>query len=287
MKVGVTAASGRLGALILNSLSAVIGPGNVVAIARSPEKIGITGVEKRRGNYNSPAEISDALQGIDTAIIISSPAGPEDRIALHRNVINGAQQSGVRKVVITSIVGNGSEDNTLYQPTQVINRRAEIDVQNSGLEWVVGRNGLYLELDVDHIVRAGPDGIYENSGGDGRAPYITRDELAFAFAGLATDDAHNGKTYNLISTSNTQAELVAMVNEVYGLDVRYQAISDNEYQGRTSAARGRIVADMLTGCYQCIRNGAFDVESDYAEAAGRPPRAVIAMVRDHYGARTA
>jgi NAD(P)H dehydrogenase (quinone) len=286
MKVAVTAASGRLGTLIVTSLSEEIGPENTVAIARSPEKISVPNIEKRRGDYNSQAEMANALQGIDTVVIVSSPTGPHDRIALNRNVINGAQQAGVGKLVITSIVGNGGEENTLYHPTQVVNRQAEIDARNSGLEWVIGRNGLYLELDVDHIVRAGPDGVYENSGGDGRAPYITRDEIAFAFVKIATDDAHNGKIYNLISTSNTQSELVAMVNEVYGLNVRYQAISDDEYQGRVAAARGQIVADMLTGCYQCIRNGAFDVESDYAEAAGRPPRAVAAMVRDYYRAQT-
>jgi hypothetical protein len=37
---------------------------------------------------------------------------------------------------------------------------------------------------------------------------------------------------------------------------------------------------MLTGCFQCIRIGAFDVPSDYEAAAGRPVKSVRAMMED-------
>ena len=51
MKVGVTAASGNLGKLILQELISAIGADNVVGIARSPEKICIAGIETRAGDY--------------------------------------------------------------------------------------------------------------------------------------------------------------------------------------------------------------------------------------------
>ena len=35
------------------------------------------------------------------------------------------------------------------------------------------------------------------------------------------------------------------------------------------ARRGIEVARMLTGCFQCISKGAFDVEPQFREAAGR------------------
>ena len=52
----------------------------------------------------------------------------------------------------TSVIGNGKEEDTWFWKTQQVNRQAESDMRESGLEWVVARNGLYLEKDLTHIV---------------------------------------------------------------------------------------------------------------------------------------
>jgi NAD(P)H dehydrogenase (quinone) len=286
MKIGVTAASGRLGKEILDALVNETGAADVVGIARSPEKIGVPGIETRKADYLSPTDLIDALAGIDTVVLISAPTGPEDRVAMHRNVIQAAKQSGVRKMLFTSVIGNGKEKDTWYGPTREINRQTEADLMQSGLEWVIGRNGLYLELDIAHIVNAAAEGVFRNSGGDGPCCYISRPELAAAWAKLATGDAHNGKIYNLVGQSKTQAELVDLVNRHYGLNVAYEAISDQSYFDKVQSARGEIVARMITGCYQSIRVGGFDVESDYEEAAGRPPKSIDEMIALHRQADT-
>jgi NAD(P)H dehydrogenase (quinone) len=285
MKVAVTAASGKLGHVILEALKEEIGADNVVGVARSPGKIGVAGIETRRGDYASERDFAEALEGIDTVLIISSPTGPVDRVALHRNVINGAKKAGARKLLYTSVIGNGREADTLYGPTAAINRQTEEDLRASGLEWIVGRNGLYLEIDVAHIIAAADAGVFRNSGGDGPCGYITRDELAVAWAKLATGDAHNGETLNLVGECRSQADLVDIVNECCGLNVRYELISDKEFQAAVPAERGEIVARMITGCYQCIRGGAFDVESDFEAAAGRPAKTIPAMIREICGSR--
>jgi NAD(P)H dehydrogenase (quinone) len=275
MKIGVTAASGKLGQLILAELAASIGAANVVGIARTPEKIGIDGIETRTADYSDTAVWPEVLEGIDTVVLISSPAGTGDRVQMHWNVIEGGALAGVRKMLYTSVIGDGKEADTRYAPFAAINRQTEVALQASGLEWVVPRNGLYLEFDVAHIVNADKDnGIYRNNGGDGRCGYITRDEIAFATAKLALDESANGKIFNLVGDCHTQAELVAMVNEVFGTNVRYEAFSDEECFAKLEPVRGQIVASMLTGCYQCIRNGAYDVPSDFFAAAGRAAKPV-------------
>jgi len=281
MTIAVTAASGHLGELLLRELVAAVGASQVVGIARSPEKISVAGIDKRAGDYANRDCWPELLKGIETVILVSSPAGPWDRVQMHRNVIDGAKAAGVRKLLYTSVIGNGKEADTLYAPVAAINRQAEADVQASGLQWVIPRNGLYLEFDVAHIVNAGQEGgVFRNNGGEGRCGYITRDELAYATAKLALDDCHNGKIYNLVGDCHTQAELVAMVNEVYNTNVRYEAFSDEECFAKLEPVRGEIVANMLTGCYQCIRTGAYDVPSDFEAAAGRPARPVQQQIRD-------
>jgi NAD(P)H dehydrogenase (quinone) len=274
MRVGVTAASGKLGKKLLAELITLIGADNVVGIARDPNKITISGIETCKGDYEVGKDWLAALAGLDTVILISSPTDPEgkqDRVQMHRNVIQGAKSVSVRKLLYTSVIGNGKENATHYAPVAAINRQAEQELMDSGLEWVIPRNGLYLEFDVAHIINAADTGgVFRNNAGDGRCGYITRDEIAYATARLAIDDKHNGNIYNLVGKCHTQAELVQMVNEVHGINVSYEAFSDEECFAKLAPVRGENVANMLTGCYQCIRNGAFDVESDFKTATGRP-----------------
>jgi len=281
MKIAVTAASGNLGRLIVTELANTIGAANVVGIARSPEKTGIAGIETRAGDYADAAIWPEILDGLDTVVLVSSPAGPWDRVQMHWNVIEGAALAGVRKMLYTSVIGNGKEALTRYAPVAAVNRQTEADLQASGMEWVVPRNGLYLEFDVAHIVNADKTGgVFRNNGGKGRCGYISRPEIAYATARLALDDQHNGQILNLVGDCHTQGELVALVNDVFGTDVRYEAISDEECYAKLEPVRGPIVADMLTGCYQCIRTGAFDVASDFLAAAGRPAKSVRQQIAE-------
>ena len=115
--------------------------------------------------------------------------------------------------------------------------------------------------------------------------YITISELAHALACLAVDDRHNGKTFNLVGDNQTQAALVQLANEVFGLKVRYETLSDEEniallMQDKKIAVRGKDVARMLTGCFQCVRNGAFDVPSDFEAAAGRRVKSTRQMMEE-------
>lgn len=289
MTVAVTAASGRLGHAVLRALRAHDARADIVAVARKPEKVAVDGIDRRRGDYQAVDDMAAALAGVDVTIMISAPVAGTDRVLLHRNVIEGARRAGVRKLVFTSVIGGGQERETWFWPTQQVNRQTEEDLKSSGLPWVIARNGLYLEMDLRHILHAGrTTGVYRNVGGEGRCGYITIDELAFALARLALDDAAHGRSFNLVGPSQTQAGLVGLANEVFGMRVRYETLTDEEnvellMRDAKIAARGREVARMLTGCFQCVRNGAYDVPSDFEAAAGRlvkPTRRMMEELRD-------
>jgi NAD(P)H dehydrogenase (quinone) len=288
MSIAVTAASGRLGHAILRELARQGLARETVAVARDPRRVQVPGIEARPGDYGSVAGMTAALAGIDTAVMISAPvAGGSERIPLHRNVIEAARVAGVRRVLFTSVIGNGREMDTLFGPTQQVNRQTEADLQASGLEWVIGRNGLYLELDLIQMRKARESGVYSNPAGSGRCPYLTIDEIAYAFARLATDGRQAGQIYNITSENLTQAELLGLACGIFGLDVRYEVMSDEACitKFRTlMPERGEAVAHMLTGCFQSIRAGAFDVPSHFREAAGRPPKTVRQMLEGLFDA---
>jgi NAD(P)H dehydrogenase (quinone) len=280
MKIAVTAASGRLGHAVLGQLVAQLGADDVLAVARSPDRVTVRGIEVRSGDYSDPDQMTAALAGVDSLVMISAPVVTgTDRIALHRNVIAAARAADVRKLLYTSVIGSDGAYDTLFAPMLRVNRQTETELAASGLEWVVARDALYLELDLMHIRKAQESGVYRNNAGTGRCGYLTIDELAYAIAKLATDDGANGRIFNLVGENLTQAELVGLACEVFDLEVRYETLTVAENNARFMAdpriaARGEEVAKMLTGCFQCIARGAFDVPSDYAAAAGRPARSV-------------
>jgi len=292
MKIAVTAASGGLATATLKYLVEEIGADNVVAVARSPERVQVPGIDARRGDYHSLEELTAAFAGVDTVVMISAPVGDWDRIPMHRNVINAAKSAGASKVLFTSVVGNGLEQDTWFWPAQQVNRQAETDLAESGLEWVVARNGLYLEKDLAHIVHAKEAGVYRNIVGDGgKCGYISVDELAFATARLAIDEQANGQIFNLAGETLTQPGLVELANQVFDMDVQYETITDEEniaelMKDPKIAARGEGVAQMLTGAFQAVRVGAFDVESDFERAAGRAVKPTLQMMREQREAMT-
>jgi len=276
IKIAVTAASGRLAQAVLHAVKTSDAVANLIAVARDPARVNFDGVEVRAGDYALIEQMTAAFRGVDTVVMISAPvAGGGDRLQLHKNVIDAAVNAQVRKIIYTSIIGNGSESGTLFADFANVNRATEEAVKASGIEWVIARNGLYLDLDLLQILAASMSaGIYSNSGGAGRCGYISIAELGDALACLAASDVCNGRVLNLIGATYTQADLVAMANQVFGLRVQYVPITHEQNIERLRsivliAARGEAVINMLAGCFQCIANNVFDVDSDFGVATGR------------------
>lgn len=276
MKIAVTSASGQLGAAITRSLIKEIGTENVVAIARTPSKAEGLGVEVRRGDYNKSEEFNEALKGIDKVLLVSGMDDPQKRIPQHRNVIEAAKQNGVKKIVYTSIVGD--EKNTAFSPVVASNRQTEEDIRDSGLDYVIGRNGIYIEPDLEYIDTYVKEGGIVNCAADGICTYTSREELGFAYAQMLLNDALNGETLNLVGEGITQAQLAAYINEVYGTDLSYRSISVAEYKNERQTALGEFLGTIIAGIYEGIRNGANDVTSDFEKAAGRPHKSALELI---------
>lgn len=284
--IAVTAASGRLGRATLRELAAQFPALPRVAVVRDPAKLaGMPGVEVRRGDYGDPASLVEALRGVTAMVLVSAPAiGGSDRITLHRNAIEAARRAGVRRVVYTSVIGNGTEMRTPFAATQAVNRQTEADLAATELDWIVARNGFYLDIDVEHMRKANERGWYASSSGAGRCGYISIAELGYATAQLVAGPRPTRRIYNLVGESISVPDLTRLTNEVFGLNVEYRLISDEEklasarHDLRVLARGGEEIAQMFTGLMQGQRLGAFDVPSDFETAAGRPCRSMRAML---------
>jgi NAD(P)H dehydrogenase (quinone) len=268
MRYAVTAVSGQLGQEIARKLIERTDHASVIGLARTPGNVTELGIEVRPGDYDQPDALRTSLAGVDALVLVSGMAPPEDRIGQHRNVIEAAKVAGIRKIVYTSI--QGPEVGTAFSPVVQSNRQTEADIRASGLDWAIGRNGIYIEPDVEYIDSYRAKGEIANSAGDGKCGYTTRSELAHAYAALLTRDELNRQTFDLNGTPITQAELTQYMNAAYGTELTYRSMSAEDYVADRTAELGDFIGPIIGGIYDGIRRGAFDAPGDYEAATGRP-----------------
>ncbi|MEM9365919.1 MAG: SDR family oxidoreductase [Planctomycetota bacterium] len=264
---GVTAASGKLGSQVVRAMKSLVGSDRVVGLARTPTKATSLGVEIRPGDYELVPELEESLRGIKGLLLVSGMDAPEKRIGQHRNVIHAAKCVGVKRIVYTSIQGH--EEGNAFSPIVQSNRETERDVRESGLEWVIGRNGIYIEPDTEYIESYKENGEIANCAGSGKCGYTTRDELANAYAKMLTEDSHVGNTYNLHGEAITQTQLASYLNVAFGTKLQYRSISVAAFREDRIAALGEFLGTVIAGIYEGIRDGAVDNVSHYRAAAGR------------------
>ncbi len=273
MKIGITAATGQLGAAILSQMIERLGGNHVVAIARSPHKLSNQKIESRQGDYDQPNELVAAFQSLDTVMLISGNAPPEIRLQQHLNIIEAAVTADVKKVVFSGILVEGHAEG--FRAALDVSLATEKALINGGLQWVIGRNGIYLDPDLEYIDAYIKEGRVSNCAGDGKCAYTARSELAIAYAYLLTNESMNGKIYNLVGESITQQQLTDYINDFFGVNLSYESMSVEAYrQNRIQAFNSDMFGNIIAGIYENIRNGGFDADSDYARVTGRPHKTI-------------
>ena len=268
MKIAITAATGSLGGACVTSLLKHPAHPEVIGISRNPAKIKDPLIEYRQGDYSDKSSYLNAFKGIDAVLLVSGMDEPSKRIQQHRNVIEAALESGVKKMVYTSIVGNAQEAG--FSPVVSSNRQTEADIKQSGLIWCIGRNGLYMEPDIEYVEHYIAAGMIANCAGDGKCAYTTRESLARAYTEMLLGDVHHGQTYNLVGPAITQQELVDLFNGHFDLDLKFNSMRVEAYRTERQAELGDFMGQIIAGIYEGIRSGFAEVPSHYEQATGQP-----------------
>ena len=272
MRISVTAATGQLGRqAVLALLDLGVPAEDLVAVARTPTKandLAERGVTVRAGDYDRPDQLKAALQGVDVVLLVSGMAPPDARVKQHRNVISAAQAAGARKMVYTSV--QGPEEGTAFSPIVQSNRQTEADVRASGLAWSIGRNGIYIEPDVEYIETYRALGEIANCAGEGKCGYTTRAELAIAYAHMLTANKHNGQTHNLHGEPITQATLARHLSEAFDASLSHRTVTVADYRQERIAELGEFIGSVIAGIYHGIAIGAYQNPSHFEAVTGRP-----------------
>jgi NAD(P)H dehydrogenase (quinone) len=281
MTIVITGATGQLGHHVVEALlERNVPAGEIVAAGRSIEKIADLaghGVQVRRMDYADATSVAEALKGARKVLLISgSEVG--QRVEQHRTVIEAAKAEGVELVAYTSIANADTTGMKLaaeHQATEAI-------LQESGVPFVLLRNGWYLENYTDQLPGTLAQGAIAGSAGEGRVSAASRADYAHAAAAVLVADDQAGRIYELGGDEPfTMAELAAEISAAAGTQVSYQDLPPQEYAGMLTGfgvpeAFAEILADSDLG----IARGDLLVSSgDLRKLIGRPATSLADAVR--------
>jgi NAD(P)H dehydrogenase (quinone) len=279
--IGVTAASGQLGQLVLKTLAARLSGSTtkIVALVRSPEKVSADhGVEARKFDYNSP----DPAQLADVKVLLlisSNEFAPPGRFAQHKNVVDAAKKAGVRSIVYTSLLNAAGSAVLLAKDHKATEEYLE---ESYGSSFVSLRNGWYFEnYDLRMATQHGV--ILGATRGKPLSP-ATRADYAEGAAEVLVRifrDQPVKKVYELAGSAPiTLSEIAGEVSKVSGKAVHYVDLAVADYAAKlASFGLPEAFAQVLAQSDDAIAGGALlSINSDLPDLIGRPTTALATYV---------
>ena len=254
--------------------------------ARAVARLGRDGEVRDRevmvGDFDDPASVRAALDGIDT-VFLASANGP--RQAVHEmTAIEAARQAGVSRIVKLSAIGA-----EIGSPLSFWDQhgRIEAHLERTGIPAVVLRPSGYM-----HYFLASAEQIRQHGAlfapleGAANALIDTRDVAAVAVLAL-TSDAHAGSTYVITGPELlTWDRIAAEIGDAIGRPVAF--IPMPEEAARRSMLEAGLrpwLAEQLMIMMRLQRAGAAATLSDTVRRlTGREPRTWREFVREHAAA---
>lgn len=281
MTIVVTGATGQLGRLVLEALLERGVPAqDIVAAGRSVDKLAdfaARGVRVQAMDYADAGSVAAALKGAHKVLLISgSEVG--QRVDQHRTVIGAARAEGVELLAYTSIANADTTGMVLADE----HKASEALLRESGVPFVLLRNGWYLENYTEQLPGTLAQGAVAGSAGDGKVSGAARVDYAEAAAAVLVADGQAGKVYELGGDEAfSMADLAAEISAATGKAVSYNDLPAQDYAGLLTAvgvpeAFAAVLADSDLG----IARGDLLVSSgDLRRLIGRPTTPLAEAVR--------
>lgn len=273
--IAVTGATGHLGQRVIHNLLNTHDAHKIVAIVRNPAKaqqLAEKNVLVRQADYSDPAALALALQGVEKLLLISSSEVGQ-RAAQHRNIIDAAKTAGVQLIAYTSLLRADTSPLGLHEE----HVETENYLAQSGVPFVLLRNGWYSENYLASVPAALEHGVFIGSAGDGKIASATREDYATAAATVLSLDNQAGKVYELAGDSAwTLSELADKISALTGKTVVYQNLSEADFaatlkQAGLPDAIATMLADSDIGA---SKGGLFDDSHQLSRLIGRPTTSI-------------
>lgn len=229
-KILVTGASGQLGHLVINALLINFPASQIVAGARNTAKaedLVRLGVEVREVDYEKPETLESAFSDIERLLLISSSEVGK-RTSQHEAVIEAAKKAKIRLLAYTSLLNADTSILGLAEE----HRKTEQAIKESGVPYVILRNGWYTENYAASVPMAVEQGVLLGCAKEGKVSSAARRDYAEAAATvLVAGEEQAGKIYELAGdNAYTLSEFASEIARQAGKSIEYKDMPEDDYR---------------------------------------------------------
>jgi NAD(P)H dehydrogenase (quinone) len=270
MSIVVTGATGHLGRHVVEQLLEKVPADQITAVVRNAEKaadFAARGVRIAIADYNAPASFDTLFSAGDKVLLISGNEFDKGRVRQHQVVLDAAKAAGVALFAYTSAPGS------LSAALADDHRATEDAILDSGVPYVLLRNGWYHENYTENLAPVLEYGAVVQAAGDGRVSSAPRADYAAAAVAVLTGEGHENKTYELGGDEAWSfAEYAAELSRQTGKEIAYTPVSVEAYTGiLAGAGLPEPLAAILAGVDASIEKGELEVRTgDLSRLTGRP-----------------
>ena len=250
----VTGATGLNGAELVRRLSAKGIPSRALVRnrAKAQSLAALPNVEVVVGDMAHPDSLTDALRGVERAMLISS--SDPTMLETQSSFIDAARRAGVKHVVkLSGIIPE------LDSPFRFARMHAEIEkrLEASGVAYTHLRAGEFMPSYFRQVPSIVARGILALPMADARIASIDIGDIAEVAIAVLTTSGHEGKTYPLTGPESlTMAEVAEKLSAVVGKSIRYVDVPPEEAKAaRLAAGMPPYLADGLDELFAERRNG--------------------------------
>lgn len=306
--LAITGATGQIGGRVAARIAGLGLPQRLIVRdgAKAPNfrgaEIGLA------SSYGDGSGMRNALSGVRTLFLVSArdrfgvahasalkgvPPPPYDRLQQQISAVDAAMEAGVKHLVYLSIL-KAAPDATFILARD--HYHTEEYIRASGIAFTFLRASLYTDnvpqcVSNDDTIRA--------PAGEGRAAWVTRNDIADAATSVLTTDGHEGCSYDLTGPEAlTMTETAERLSAAIGRKILYQ--SQTAREARVSRSTSRLekfdaerrrltghglddyeVEVFVTHFLQIAAGALADVSDAVAKLTGHPAQSLKEFLRRH------
>jgi NAD(P)H dehydrogenase (quinone) len=282
--IGVTGATGALGRRVVQRLAGAHDVALRLVVRDAARAPAVAGAEvvANAGGYADPEGLRTALSGVHTLYLVSA-AEAEDRLRQHLDAVDAAVSAGVQRIVYTSFLG-AKPDATFTLVRQ--HAATEAHIRAAGVRSTFLRHSMYADFVPFFATAENGRAVIAAPAGNGRASFVSRDDLADVAAAVLLDDAptFDGRALDVTGPEAlSMAEAAAVLGEITGRPAEYrdQTVEEAWATRRPSGHPDWEIEGWVTS-YLAIAAGELATVSDVVPSlTGRPARTVAEHLRAH------
>lgn len=239
----------------------------------------LPGVEFMTANFDDPASIRRALEGIERAFLVTNSS--ERAEAQQLGFVEVARAVGLRHIVYLSQLHAATSS-----PVRFLRYHAVVEaaIVSSGITYTHLRPNLYMQGLLGFRSSIISEGRFFAPASDARVSIVDVRDIAAVAAATLTESGHGGKIYDITGPEAlTHAEMASQLSNALGRNITFVDIQE------------RAMRDMLLGFgipawqaegliedYAHYRRGeASIIACAIRDVTGCPPRSFAAFARDY------